>query len=276
MERAPQRGLRVRPVASPHSACAHATPRMYYCKDKTGSWRKQRGGWKVHLTESPGATYVEPEPELDAKSEVRFVRMCAVSRSRPAERPAAQRHRAHPQARRGQGLRARRDCPARGTPPRLLSRPRSLRLQGQTNRNLYWIRAGSIAITKFDESTQKPKQIATLGANRFFGELSVLDKAVISATVVAETKLTLTILPLPVLLNLFQASPGLSKRFLKKIATGLAEKVRSTNAAVQPTRALNTSNAQNSAPPLLCARAVLTLLQSGRSRARWSTSRACS
>ena len=33
------------------------------------------------------------------------------------------------------------------------------------NKNLYWVRSGTIAITKFDEALQKSKQIATVGTH---------------------------------------------------------------------------------------------------------------
>ena len=42
----------------------------YWTKDKTGSFKKVKGGWRAHMNEAPGATYVEPEPDATAANEV--------------------------------------------------------------------------------------------------------------------------------------------------------------------------------------------------------------
>lgn len=98
--------------------------------------------------------------------------------------------------------------------------------EGSINQSLFWVSSGSLSVRKRDDSGSSSRLIATIGAGRFIGELSLLDKSVITATVVAETRVELVILPLTILLNLFEAYPGLSKRFHRRIAVSLAEKVR--------------------------------------------------
>lgn len=98
--------------------------------------------------------------------------------------------------------------------------------EGSNNQSLFWVSTGSLSVRKRDDSSNTHRLIATIGVGRFLGELSLLDKSVITATVVAETRVELVILPLTVLLSLFETYPGLSKRFHHRIAVSLAEKVR--------------------------------------------------
>eukprot|EP01128_Nolandella_sp_AFSM9_P005740 TRINITY_DN2840_c0_g1_i2.p1 TRINITY_DN2840_c0_g1~~TRINITY_DN2840_c0_g1_i2.p1 ORF type:complete len:1486 (+),score=356.22 TRINITY_DN2840_c0_g1_i2:268-4458(+) len=169
-----------------------------YFEKKNGDWLKKKGGWKVDFHKKIGVRFVDPEPDNSNLTKSGLLnRDIELILNHGKESTYQKGH--------------------------------VILEEGAVNKNVYWISEGEIAITKVDPVSGVSTQIATVPSNHFFGELSVLDKSVITATVIASDNLRLVVLPLPSLLNLFEASPGLSKRFHRLIAISLAEKVRAND-----------------------------------------------
>jgi len=96
--------------------------------------------------------------------------------------------------------------------------------QGDLNKNLYRIKSGEIALRV--EREGKHTVIARLKTSEIFGEMSVLNKQIISATVVAESDIVeLYVMELSLVYDMFKSSPGLSRRFHKCIALHLAQRL---------------------------------------------------
>jgi CRP-like cAMP-binding protein len=96
--------------------------------------------------------------------------------------------------------------------------------EGEVNDCLYRIKSGIIRLTQEVNGQTQPR--AEMGPEQMFGEMSVLDKNIISATVVAASDLVeLYTIDLDVLYELFKTCPGFSKRFHHAMAETLAARL---------------------------------------------------
>lgn len=96
--------------------------------------------------------------------------------------------------------------------------------QGDENECIYRIKSGEVKLVK--DKDGKQTVLATMGAGQMFGEMSVLDKKIISATAIAHShNVELYCIELPYLYELFKNNPGLSKRFHQTIAITLASRI---------------------------------------------------
>lgn len=96
--------------------------------------------------------------------------------------------------------------------------------EGEVNDCLYRIKSGTVRLTQ--EVSGHTHARDEMSVDQMFGEMSVLDKNVTSATVVAASDLVeLYSIELDVLYELFKTCPGFSMRFHHAIATTLAERL---------------------------------------------------
>eukprot|EP01097_Dermamoeba_algensis_P009489 TRINITY_DN667_c0_g1_i4.p1 TRINITY_DN667_c0_g1~~TRINITY_DN667_c0_g1_i4.p1 ORF type:complete len:916 (-),score=254.98 TRINITY_DN667_c0_g1_i4:345-3092(-) len=99
------------------------------------------------------------------------------------------------------------------------------------NSFLYRVKKGSVRIEKTKDSLTF--QVATLGENSMFGEMSVLDRnGKTSARVVSnEDETEIYQIELDFVFKIFSSEPNLSKRFFKNLAVTLAKRLREQSAA---------------------------------------------
>jgi CRP-like cAMP-binding protein len=96
--------------------------------------------------------------------------------------------------------------------------------EGEVNDCLYRIKSGVIRLTQ--EVNGQTQSRAEMGPDQMFGEMSVLDKNIISATVVAASDMVeLYTIDLDVLYELFKTCPGFSRRFHHAMAETLAARL---------------------------------------------------
>ena len=96
--------------------------------------------------------------------------------------------------------------------------------EGEVNDCLYRIKSGVVRLTQEVSGHTHARNEMTV--DQMFGEMSVLDKNVTSATVVAASDLVeLYTIELDVLYELFKTCPGFSMRFHHAMATTLAERL---------------------------------------------------
>lgn len=96
--------------------------------------------------------------------------------------------------------------------------------QGEANDCFFRIKKGNVRLEKMIKG--KMTVLTKMGPDQMFGEMSILDKNITSATVVADThEVELYALELPFLLEILKMNDGLSKRFHKSIAKTLASRL---------------------------------------------------
>lgn len=94
---------------------------------------------------------------------------------------------------------------------------RVLTEEGTAGREFFMIVEGSATVS------HKGKVVATLGPERYFGELSLLDHGLRSATVVAETEMRLLVLSQREFNGILEAVPTLTRKLLSVMSTRLRE-----------------------------------------------------
>jgi CRP-like cAMP-binding protein len=85
--------------------------------------------------------------------------------------------------------------------------------QGTSGRECFVIVDGTASVKR------NGRRVATLGPGSYFGELSLLDKGPRTATVTAETPLTVLVLGPREFSSVLDAVPGLSHKLLTTLAT---------------------------------------------------------
>jgi CRP-like cAMP-binding protein len=85
--------------------------------------------------------------------------------------------------------------------------------QGASGRECFVIVDGTASVKR------NGRRVATLGPGSYFGELSLLDKGPRTATVTAETPLTVLVLGPREFSSVLDAVPGLSHKLLTTLAT---------------------------------------------------------
>ena len=89
--------------------------------------------------------------------------------------------------------------------------------QGHTGHEFFLIVEGEASVRRNN------RKIATLGPGQFFGELSLLDRGPRSASVVAETDMTLLVLGQREFAGVLDEVPGLAHKLLGAMAARLRE-----------------------------------------------------
>jgi CRP/FNR family cyclic AMP-dependent transcriptional regulator len=89
--------------------------------------------------------------------------------------------------------------------------------QGTSGRECFVIVDGTASVKR------NGRRVATLGPGSYFGELSLLDKGPRTATVTAETPLTVLVLGPREFSSVLDAVPGLSHKLLTTLATRVRE-----------------------------------------------------
>jgi CRP-like cAMP-binding protein len=84
--------------------------------------------------------------------------------------------------------------------------------QGQTGRECFVILEGSATVKRNN------RKVATLGPGSYFGELSLLDKGPRTATVTADTALTVLVLGPREFSSVLEQVPGLAHKLLASLA----------------------------------------------------------
>jgi len=94
--------------------------------------------------------------------------------------------------------------------------------EGAAGHEFYLILEGEASVKK------KSRKVATLGAGRYFGELSLLDRGPRNATVVADTDMVLLVLGQREFSGVLHEVPGLAHKLL----SAMAERVREADSKV--------------------------------------------
>ncbi len=89
--------------------------------------------------------------------------------------------------------------------------------EGTIGREFFFIVEGTAVVRR------NGRKIATLGSGRYFGELALLDRKPRSASVVAETDMTLLVLEQRAFNGLLDAMPALSHKLLVAMSQRLRE-----------------------------------------------------
>ena len=100
--------------------------------------------------------------------------------------------------------------------------------QGTLGDSLYLILSGSVSVY----TGESARAIAQLVAGDFFGEMSLVEPAVRSATVRANDRLEVFRLPHVATTRLFAQDPALMNRVLVQLVRALSGRLRSTNALI--------------------------------------------
>ena len=92
---------------------------------------------------------------------------------------------------------------------------------------LFIVADGEVRVER--EGTNRSAQLARLGPGSVFGEMSLLDQAGASASVIADGKVEVVYLDADGLLSLVRGDPGFASRFFQSLATTLSRRLRATN-----------------------------------------------
>ena len=99
--------------------------------------------------------------------------------------------------------------------------------QGSVGEALFAIADGEVRIER--EITGRSAQLARLGPGSVFGEMSLLDEAGASASVIADGKVEVIYWAGADLAALLRGDPGFAARFYQSLATTLSRRLRATN-----------------------------------------------
>jgi CRP-like cAMP-binding protein len=104
--------------------------------------------------------------------------------------------------------------------------------EGQVNDSLYFIDDGQVRVVRGDAT--RSVELARLDAGSVFGEMSILDGASASASIVAESlEVDVVRIDRAELEHLMTENPGLGLRFYRSIAETLSMRLRDTNKIVR-------------------------------------------
>jgi CRP/FNR family cyclic AMP-dependent transcriptional regulator len=106
---------------------------------------------------------------------------------------------------------------ARRSTPTNVPAGKTLTTEGSAGREFFVIASGSAVVRR------NGRKVNTLGPGQWFGELSLLDNAPRSATVVAESDMEVLVLTRPEFTGLLDEVPGLSRKLLTAMARRLRE-----------------------------------------------------
>jgi len=105
--------------------------------------------------------------------------------------------------------------------------------QGTSNDSIYFVKIGQVRIER-DINGDK-LELAALKAGSVFGEMSLLENATASASVVADGETEIVRLDGVMLEQIIQSDPSIGLRFYHSLATSLSRRLRATNKTVQDT-----------------------------------------
>ena len=105
--------------------------------------------------------------------------------------------------------------------------------EGDDSDALYFLTVGEVSIKMRSSKNNHLKRISTLSAGMSFGEMSVLDKQVRSASVIAESYVECYELSFAIFDNELTALPELKNKLVISIAMDLANKLRKVNQEIR-------------------------------------------
>ncbi len=114
--------------------------------------------------------------------------------------------------------------------------------EGLAGNTLYVITSGTARVER--RNGLQPIRIATLGVGDICGEMSFIEKASASASVVADEELTADGLDATTLHALFESFPHVGARFFRSVALTLSKRLRATSGE------LTKAKGQLSTPPV--------------------------
>lgn len=100
-------------------------------------------------------------------------------------------------------------------------------LENMPGKGLHMIKQGAVAISKKGKF-EKEQDIAVIKENEFFGEMSLIDNAPISATVYAAVDSEIVIIEPADFKYFLNAEPGISFKLVLGIARVLTKRIRET------------------------------------------------
>jgi CRP/FNR family cyclic AMP-dependent transcriptional regulator len=104
--------------------------------------------------------------------------------------------------------------------------------EGQTNDSLYFIDDGQVRVVRGDAT--RSVELARLDVGSVFGEMSILDGATASASIIAESlEVDVVRIDRAELERVMTDNPGLGLRFYRSIAETLSMRLRDTNKIVR-------------------------------------------
>lgn len=101
---------------------------------------------------------------------------------------------------------------------------------GQVNESIYFLADGETRVEISNDD--KLIELARLSTGSLFGEMSYLEKSIVSANVIAEGKAEVICVDKNAMTTLFEEIPGLSERFYHSLAVTLSRRLRATNRMV--------------------------------------------
>ena len=107
--------------------------------------------------------------------------------------------------------------------------------EGLAGNTLYVIKSGTARVER--RNGTQIIHIASLSAGDICGEMSFIEKASSSASVIADDELTADGLELATLQTLFEAFPHVGARFFRSVALTLSRRLRATSAALAKAKA---------------------------------------
>ena len=100
--------------------------------------------------------------------------------------------------------------------------------EGKPGETLILLDLGTLKLTKKTREEEE-QELVQLGTGSSVGEMSFFDQALRSTSGVAMEDCQVTIIPIPALRSLLDKSPAMAAKFYKRIAMGLAHRLKYMN-----------------------------------------------
>jgi CRP/FNR family transcriptional regulator, cyclic AMP receptor protein len=100
--------------------------------------------------------------------------------------------------------------------------------EGKPGETLILLDMGTLKLTKKTKEGEE-QELVQLGTGASVGEMSFFDQALRSASGVAMENCQVTIIPIPALRSLLDKSPAMAAKFYKRIAMGIAHRLKYMN-----------------------------------------------
>jgi CRP-like cAMP-binding protein len=100
--------------------------------------------------------------------------------------------------------------------------------EGKPGETLILLDMGTLKLTKMTREGED-QELVQLGSGTSMGEMSFFDQELRSASGVAMENCQVTIIPIPALRSLLDKSPSMAAKFYKRIAMGIAQRLKYMN-----------------------------------------------
>ena len=99
--------------------------------------------------------------------------------------------------------------------------------EGSAAKTVYLLRSGKVRVERNNGGGRAV--LVTLGPGAIFGEMSFIEDALASASVVADGKVEVDAIEVPDLKQMFEAFPHFGARFYRSVAVTLSQRLRETS-----------------------------------------------